>query len=166
MNSKSVKNKLGKMAVDMIYKRVKSGFGVNAEGLPPAMTTKQKLKPLSKSYIDYRSGKIKFFKAKQGHTYPVEGSFKKPVTGKFGSAKRSNLTLTGQMLEALGFRIQGAKIFIKVNNKLRKDGLTNAKVAELVSEERPFISLTGTEERILIRELNSILNKLVKKHFG
>ena len=76
----SAADDIGEKAVDIIYKRTKSGSFLNAEGLQPKQTSKKKYK-LSDSYKDFR--KKKFTGQK----------------GDFFSPGRSNATLTGQMLD-------------------------------------------------------------------
>jgi hypothetical protein len=86
---------LGKLARDRIYNKTKQGY---------SMATDSKLDPLSYGYVKYR----------QKYQYIYN-------TGKFFKPERSNLTFTGQMLEALTYRleIQKKKIIIFVKDSLR-----------------------------------------------
>ncbi|MGB0257745.1 MAG: hypothetical protein ACPGES_03740 [Coraliomargarita sp.] len=88
------------------------------------IVTGNKLKKLSKAYIDFRR---KF----SGRT----GEFFKPA--------KSNLTFTGQLLESLKARsnVRTQVITLFVSGR-RDDGLTNKEVAEHVAENgRPFLGI-------------------------
>ena len=153
-------------AAKIIYNRTKSGYGVNKEGLDPDQTKRQRLKPLSPGYVQQRRGKVAFRKSKYGHTYPLKKGFEKPKLGKFGSPARSNLTFSGQMLEALGFKVSGGNIFIRVKATRRPgEDLNNRELSEIVSEERPWLSLTRTEWRILKKDIEAMATKAIKKIF-
>ena len=109
-----------------------------------------------------------FFTGKQGQVYPVEiakGYGTKPVFGEYGSATKSNLTLTGQMLNALKYRIksQGFELYIDDNTR-ESGGLTNAKVAEHVSENgRPFMAIAKPEKLVIIRLYQNIIRGIINK---
>lgn len=146
-------DRLGLMITDMIYKRVKTGYGVNG-------TKKEKLKSLSDSYIQYRKGKMYFFK-KNGITIAVKGrSNRLKKTGEFFSPARSNLTMTGQMLKAIEFKVKDTSVTVYINNNVRDDGKTNEQVAQLVSKDRPFLGITESESRIL---KNFIKNHIIEQ---
>lgn len=124
---------IGNTVKDIIYKRVKSGSGVNKGN-------KEKLKPLSQSYIEYRK--------------------KNKPQGKFASPTRSNLTNTGQMLDNFEISVEGLTTLVTIASNGRTDSkLTNAMVAEFVSKERPFMDLSQSEMRLLI----SLISKEIKK---
>jgi hypothetical protein len=180
-HSKTIINRLGQFAIDRIYKRVKSGYGVSDD--TSASPTQDRLKALSKSYVQFRKGKLLFFTNKKtGHRFAIQPgkkqSFAVPQLGEYGSPGRSNLTMTGQMLNNIGFSTtsKGFKIFIKDTQRASpvwekgKQQLSNKTVAEHVSKERPFLALTTDEQlrlreewlkevRDLARQLNSILTR-------
>lgn len=144
-----------------VIKRTKSGLGTNG-----------KLEALSTSYVEFRK-RWKAFLASD--TTP----------------NKSNLTATGQLLEALYYRVVGNRFFIKVNSKQRDEGLggeelvktqvskkkyemksklTNEQVRKFVEDAgREFLQLNDEEKRALekftaevLREsLKDILNKEV-----
>jgi hypothetical protein len=203
---------LGALASDVIYKRVKSGYGVTSD--TDETPEKEKLEPLSKTYIAFREGYVRFFtkdgkvfvigntskigkarkatgprqkktfieKVKRGvsgfvssireafskkpikqHQKEVqEKPFPSPVTGEFGSPRRSNLTLTGQMLNAIKYSSDGKgfKLYID-NNSREKDNNTNAQIASYVRKKRPFFALTGGEQRILLKQFTDSLIRLL-----
>jgi len=133
---------VGKKAKDVIRKRVKSGYGVNNSASSKAV--RQKLKPLSPGYIKSR---------------------RRIVLGEFGKPSRSNLTLTGEMLNSILVKVFAVKgVVLEVNRKTRRDGNTNAEIAAFTSIDRPWFNLTIPEQRIittfireyLIRELRRI----------
>jgi len=160
LTSNATKKALGNQAIDIIYKRTKSGLGLSSDGKALAP-----LKPLSnnptivdgviirRGYIDQR---------------------RKANLGEFGAPSRSNLTLSGQMLNALTSRNTEEGVVVSVKASKRQpvilDGRSipqkdnNRKIAEYVSNDRPFLGLAEDEERILSRKLDDLiqleLNKL------
>ena len=160
---------IGKRAGEIIFRRVKNFEGVktladNAPGL-------SRLKDLSDSYRAYRQGKVRFIK-KDGRVIPITPKpgeqFPSPVTGSFssGNQKRSNLTLTGQMLDALTFKVSGREVRVFVANTPRKDSdLTNAQVANFVQDDRPWLRLARKEWDIITQETRSELFKLFRQTF-
>jgi hypothetical protein len=154
-----------RLARDIIYRRVKSGYGVS--NLDAERPKQARLKPLSEQYKKYRSGLVEFA-TREGRL--VKFKLKnKPKLGKFGAPSISNLTLTGQMLEAIEIeaRRNGFQLFI--NDDVREDGLlTNAQLAsrDYVQKERPFFALTDTEQRILFRDLERRLRQELQKVLG
>lgn len=155
---------IGKLAREIVYKRVKSGYGVS--GLDGENIQKQKLKPLSDSYIKQRQGKVKFI-TKNGNVIPlVPGSkFKiaKPKLGEFGSPSRSNLTLSGEMLNAVKYELTRQGFTLVIPDSARSDGKTNAEVADLVQGVRPFFALTTQEVQILTREVERKLREIARR---
>lgn len=170
VNSTTVRKLIGLTAKQMIYKRVKSGYGVVKEGKHPDQTKAQRLSPLSASYIAYRKGRMAFYRGRHGKVYATTNPryIKKPRLGRFGSPTRSNLTLSGRMLDALTYDTRVGSITIRVKNTRRQDDkLTNAQVARMVSENgRPWLALTRTEWRILDKQIRTIISKEVQKIFS
>lgn len=132
--------KLGQMARDLIYKRVKSGYGTT--NLQPGNAKRARLKPLSKSYVEQR---------------------RKRKLGKFGSPGRSNLTLSGQMLDAILVQANARGIKVYIDNSKRDDGYTNAEIAEFVQKARPFFVLTQDELTVLVREIERELRTKTRR---
>jgi hypothetical protein len=114
---------------------------------------KQQLKPLSNSYKKQRS---------------------KLSLGDKGTANKSNLTLTGQMLDAISYEVAKDyfKLYIKASSRYaakpswKTPVANNKQVAEYVSKERPFFELADDEKLIIEREFNSIIKNIVKLNFG
>lgn len=155
---------LAEFARDMLYRRVKSGYGVNTDDQPAASTSRQKLKPLSKSYRDFRSGKAYFFRGPEGKIRRVPGrSTRLDNIGAFFSPSRSNLTMTGEMLESLRFTVTSDGFKLIIPNTRRSDGKTNAEVARYVAQNgRPFMAFHSGELLILRRQLTDIIRDRIK----
>lgn len=153
--------KLGKMARDIVYKRVKSGYGVDSDKLPDGEAVRQRLAPLSESYKNKRKGLARF-QTKSGE---VRFKIKAPTLGEFGTVGKSNLTLTGQMLDSIQLTLQRQGFLLSIPPTPRDDSnLTNEEVAKFVTEQgRPFFALTGAELQILIREVELELRKISAK---
>jgi hypothetical protein len=175
LNNRSVNDRLARKCRQIIYRRVKAGYGVNKDTASAESTFQVKLKPLSPSYIAYREGKVAFFTLKNGRVVPVnlaaygrknKVSFK-PTLGEFGRPKKSNATLTGEMLKSLSLRYteEGFQILIPGNVRSDDSGLTNKEVSQFYSVDRPFFALTAGEVRILTRELEKIVKEIIEREF-
>lgn len=144
------RRKLALQARDIIYKRVKSGYGVDSdEEISPRKT---KLLPLSDKYKEDR---------------------RKTKLGPFGAPTRSNLTLSGQMLESMkgepipnGIRVyipSTARTSITIADRVESTHLNNRQLAEKVAEQgRPFLAMTEDEQRIIASEIDKIITKNIK----
>lgn len=142
----SFTKELAEESRDLIYRRTKSGIGVNAEGLKPEQTKKRQLKPLSPNYIDLRR--------------------KTGVPGKFGSPSESNLTYTGQMLESIEVKSSDRDFSIEIPATRRDDGKTNKQVAGFVRKGgRPFFALVKDEVTILEKKVRDVVRGLLRKIF-
>lgn len=145
---------IGDKTTTIIYKRTK-----NSKGADGGRETK--LAPLSKRYIERRQG-IARFTTRDGRF--VEFRVKPPRLGKFGSPAKSNLTMTGQMLDSMDYKItkNGVTIFIPASR--RKDSeLTNAELAKFVTEQgRRFFELTTDEVITIQRMITNKLRQLAK----
>lgn len=163
--SRKILQLVGNKIKDIIYKRTKSGFGVNDDS-KFGESQRQKLKKLSKSYIAQREGKAFFFK-RDGKIYkidlPQQGFRPKQKSqGSFFGAKRSNLTYTGQLLESIRVRVYDSRVEVDIPPTSRDDGQTNAEVGKFVSRERPFFNLTEGELKIIDQLLKQELKKILK----
>jgi hypothetical protein len=173
--SRELSEHIAKLARDIIYKRVKSGYGVTSDSTKPESTDRKKLKPLSKSYKDQRKGLVKFFTSKKGekHVYAVSSkvkgggsyrTFQPPILGPYGSPTKSNLTMTGELLESISFSFNknGFKLFISDDE--RNDGkLSNKAVADYVATDRPFFAITKSELNILRREISTKIRDIIRR---
>lgn len=139
--TKQSNTELAKAAQDIIFKRVKSGFGVTNDLSDAAI--RRKLKPLSPGYIEQRR--------------------KRGVTGKFGSPGISNLTNTGQMLDSMTFKANNQGFRLEIPGTRRRDGETNKRVADFVRKDRPFFALTIPEVRILEKIVDDKVLKIFKR---
>ena len=139
-----------------------------------SLVTGSKLKELSPGYIAVRRNLGRWSKKRtkrQKLTDPILGKF---VPGSFFSPARSNLTLTGQLLDALIFTIdrQRSSFTVTVNDKVRKrapnekdgESKTNLDVARKVaSDGRPFIGIDDKGEEILKRKIIQSLRRKLKR---
>jgi hypothetical protein len=94
-------------AMNDVISRTKLGIGSNG----------QQLKALSGKYIGFRRKWAAFL-------------------AKDTSPAKSNLTATGQLLEALYFRVVGPRFFIKVNSKKRSEGLGGEKLVTITKTNK------------------------------
>jgi hypothetical protein len=204
LNKPDVTRRLANKVKLIVYRRVKSGYGVNSDREGVDDVKRKKLKELSKTYIEYRKGIAIYRRTKNGGTLRItrekrtiairgkesrgnkkrgiaantrvrfakKWNFTKPKLGPFGRAAKSNLTLTGQMLESMQIRngLDGFEVYIPKTSRTtpegKRDKLTNKKVAEYVSEDRPFMALTSGELRILRRECEEIIKEKIKHILG
>lgn len=150
------KSKLGKDAGEFVAERIRrrTRLGRGLEG---------PLKPLSPSYKEFRRGNLAFFTTEAGVVVPVKNPRRKPKLSPNTSPGKSNLTFTGQMLDAI--RVISVSIGkVTVGFAPGRSGkLTNKKVAEYVSKERPFFGLTKAEEAGLQKFISDALRKIVRK---
>ena len=159
---------------DDIKKRTRRGYGVARDLGPDG-----KFIGLSPSYILYRQGKIKFFTTKNNKlAYLKKGkkvTIEKPELSEFTKPTRSNLTLSGQMLDSLIADSSGTlkgEITIKDTRKPIKGqnkAPTNNQLAEWHEEgagklpKRPFMHVSIAEYDRLIQAMQRKLNAQLKK---
>lgn len=161
--SRGPKLRLGKKVRDIIKKRVQSRKIVSSDNEPPEETKTLRSPDLSPKYADQRK------------------RLQNP--GDFFSPGRSNLTLTGQMLNSMDFKVSGDTIEVFIpdssrspavfQSKRKRNGSTyryesgnnktNAEIARLVAQERPFMALSSDEIRIVEQELQDILDEITRK---
>jgi len=129
------------LAIDLIYKRVKAGYGVTDQKAKAPQ--KDKLTPLSEGYKKYRK--------------------KNKPTGEGASPNKSNLTYSGQLLKSLKADTSNAKVKINAKGQ-HKSGISNAKLAEYVQELRPFLALTDKEQKQVMNKLKEIFRSIVERN--
>lgn len=169
--------RLGRIGRSIIYKRVKSGKGY-----------KGKLAALQPSTVEVRKGNgiMRTFKGKGGKRVAfIPGVDGRPAkTGEFFSPKRSNLTFSGQLLDSIDMTSLGNRGFTLFipntrRNPYKNDDVynktappTNQELAVFLQsgrtsptymQARPFFQLTKGEIRIIIREYNNIIKKIIRK---
>ncbi len=126
---------IGEEASKIIKKRTRLGWGSRGE-------TKEKLAPLSEKYIKRRKSLSLHYQT---------------------TAKRSNLTATGQMLDSLKpLSVSDGKAQIGPDGNRSDSELTNLEVAQFASITRPFMPLTKLE----IKQLEQFISLLLKKKLG
>lgn len=132
------------------------------------LTVKQS-KALNKRIIKKnQSSKGVFTSLKGGYGKLKKVRFKAkglPVMSELTNPKKSNLTLTGQMLSAIRGIRNGTK-FIFTFAGTRDDGKTNSQIAQYARENgRPFFSLSKSEQNGLQRKISKIIKESIKKLF-
>jgi hypothetical protein len=123
---------MGRIVIDIIRKRTLEGYGVSKHG-----GSKQKLKPLSKTYIKFRQ-------RNRGRL------------SSFASPGKSNLTFTGKMLLGMVQKRQGKSVIITFDSQRNKD------VAGHVSGARPFMFLAKEEIDQVVKTFDKYFTNLVK----
>lgn len=137
-----------KFVADMIIRRTRLGFGVRDNG-----EKREKLAELKGRPKPYKST------IQRRETLKERGQLSNETT-----PTKSNLTMTGQMLNAISYKVKklGGIIFIK--DSTRRDGKnTNKEIAEYVSKNRPFFHLSDSEIRQLKREAVKLVRSKLKK---
>ncbi len=129
--------RLGKLAITIIQRRTRRGFGVKKDG-----GRRTRLKRLSPGYVARR---------------------KKATLSRFTSARKSNLTFTGQMLSAMDAKIKKLGSVTISFDKRRRDGELNQDIADAVSEARPFMHLSKVEIRALVESYDKTLQATIDK---
>jgi len=173
LKSYAVLSQIATFMRERIYQNTKRGYYAGVR------KNLAKLKPLSPFYIKYRESLLKD-QIKAG-TNPnakrlpksVAKSYRKFVRkqalkkfGPFFSPKKSNLTFTGQMLEALDSKVDRdvAVVFVQSSSRDDDSGLTNAQVAEkVIREGRPFLRLDDKGVDRIRRAIISNLRRSLKR---
>lgn len=170
--NKRILTRLANRAHDLIYDRVKRGFGVSSDTRPEPK--QERLKGLSDSYKDFRRGKVVFFVGEQGQTYGLNKKqarksgikIERPRLGDRGTPAKSNLTFTGELLDSIEAKVRKKRksgtILLRIPNSRRSDGKTNAQVAGWVRDERPFFALTKKETRVILREWERVVRRFIR----
>ncbi len=142
---------VGEDAAALIKKRTRLGYGVSEHG-----ARKEKLKPLADSYKKQRRGEITFRK-KDGYTYPIKPR-EKPKLSSNTTAKRSNLTYSGEMLDDLHAKKTKTNT-VEITFKTKE----SKKKAEYVSETRPFNFLSSSEIKQIREKIQKRIENILKK---
>lgn len=118
---------LGEKAVELIVRRTRLGFGVERYG-----QSRFRLAPLSQGYIYQRE--------------------RDSDLSSLTTAKRSNLTRTGQMLDSMAvIEVRQGSVVVGPTGG-RDDGVTNMQVAQWVTAQgRPFNFLSRLEQEQIVR---------------
>lgn len=138
VNPRTLKD-LANEAIRLIVVRTRLGYGVKRE-----LGSRAKLKSLSDRYVSYR--------------------LKNPrKLSTLTTARRSNLTFSGQMLDSMKvIRSQRGQVVIGPSGR-RNDGHNNADIARWVTEQgRPFNNLSELEFNQLLRFYRRQFGDLLK----
>lgn len=130
---------LAKFSIDIIVKRTRLGYGVD-KFLEP----KSKLRPLADSYVKQR---------------------RKTKLNALTSAKKSNLTRTGQMLDSIKILSVSQKSAVIGPTGSRSDSSsTNEQIVAYNAEKgRVFLNLSDLEYAQVFREYRRTFGDLLKK---
>jgi hypothetical protein len=135
---------------DDIKKRTRLGYGVEKD-----YASKEKLKYLSEKYIEYRK------KDKHGELSSAT------------SARKSNLTYTGQMLDALRGSSKGkyqGEVWLKDERKPTKNqkrSFGNNDLAVWNAEKgRNFMAISDLEFKRLNQKIEKVLTEEIRQAFG
>lgn len=133
---------IGSKMKEMVLERTRKGYGIPKNGQRIS-----KLKKLERSYVDFR----KKYKHLSSETTPA----------------KSNLTLTGSMLDNLNVRTNYQKWTATLKPAGRdRYGISNKKKAGYAHDSgRPFLYLSPKEEKELVKIYEKDLNKIIKKLF-
>lgn len=124
-------------AVDVILHRTRDGKGVAGEG-----GTLQRLKPLSKAYIERR---------------------RHSRLSSFTSPRKSNLTFTSELLSAMGIkRFKPGQWGVAFSGR-HESGIANDLLSTYVSRERPFVNLSRDETSRVTEIGRRTFDDLVKR---
>lgn len=130
---------------DRVKKRTRLGYGVSDSG------ERIRLAGLSDSYIETR----------QDYSENLSAATR---------ARRSNLTATGQMLDAIEGKGAPSKVIIEIAGRRTgeltggRSRATNAEVARYVQEQgRTFFALTTSEKKAFAREVKQLILETVRK---
>lgn len=150
--------KFGETAADIVRLRTRLGFGVSDDN-----AEKARLKPLSKSYKDFRKGKIAFFTTPDGRVVPYKPN-SAPTLHPDTSPTKSNLTFTGQMLDSLGVvSVRQGEALIGPRGNRTKSPLSNKQVAKYVTAQgRAFNNLSKVENKRMAEAIAEALNAQLK----
>jgi len=133
-------NPIAKDAADRVKKRTRLGYGVKNRG-----DKKDKLKALTSTA--YKKHRKKSADLNRQYTKP----------------NKSNLTFTGQLLDAITGRARGKKIEVYMKED-RDDGEKNSDIVGYQSDQgRDFFELTDKEIKGLRNQLKKDLIKLLRK---
>jgi hypothetical protein len=127
------------------------------------------LKPLSESYKKQRAGELAFFTIGKGDGRKIVSykPNKKPELHPDTDPSKSNLTATGQMLDALRGRAGGGKVTIDIKPTNRRkelsgkrSGLNNNQVRQYVEDAgREFLKLSPDEKQEVIDLATQLINE-------
>lgn len=132
VSKKSNFERIGEFAANLIKKRTLLGYGVRDQG-----GKKEKLKALSAKYKDFRK--------------------KNPPTGPT-TAGKSNLTYTGDMLNAVDYKVNGTNIEIGIF-----DDAESEKAFWNMLNDREFINLSDSEIKQVGQYIKKIIDEEINK---
>ena len=158
-------NNLARETAEQIKKRTQLSKGVSKSG------KSERLKPLSELYKLQRQGRAKVWKDKDGNVIVARGKFEKPKLDKNTTPGRSNLTATGQLLNALRGVYKRRSIIIDFRKETRgpdfrgvKGKATNSDIVGYQEGQgRRFFDLSNSELNGLRRKIANRIRKLLEK---
>ena len=136
-------NEFGLFMRDIIYKRVKSGKGLTENKVGVGDNSLKKLNELSEPYIKYR---------------------KKQKLGPLASPARSNLTFTGELLEAIVVKAIAKNVNVEIDDRGHsrfREGV-RALALKVAKDGRPFFGLSDSEVKILDNFVNRKIRERIR----
>lgn len=125
---------LGTKVIDMVRNRTRLGYGCSKDG------KKEKLDALSDPYVKQRRNRKK-----------------KGTLSSLTSPAKSNLTLTGDMLKNMDYKVDKEQLVIEFS-----DEFSTNKATWNTDKERPFMNLTEQETKRVTELIKDEVAKLVK----
>lgn len=122
--------------------------------------------PLSKSYKLQRQGKLSFFSNKQNETVYAKKSdywLKGKKTHKEFKPSKSNLTVTGKMIESINYKKNKNGLDIFPSGQRNDSKLSNKQLAVIHSDGASITLVNGTNIKIPPRPFMGFSEKMVKK---
>lgn len=145
--TKQMKLEWAQLVADTIYKRTKSGKGLTQNKVSIGGNSLKKIEELSPAYTQYRARRI---------------------LGPFASPKRSNLTLSGELLESIIAKMRGNDAIVEIEDVMHGSGINMRELAGHVSDKgRPFFGLADNEaktlENYVKRKIRDKIRTLIKR---
>ena len=130
----------------------------------------QRLPALSDSYRSMKRGELSFRRSVNGNTFASERRdprLNDVNQSRFRNSSNSNLSFTGQLLDALDYRIDGNDLVIFLDDSSRNDSnLNNEQILDLLigrDEGYDIMNISAKFEAEIIERIRRIINiELVK----
>lgn len=154
--------KISREIAKQIVKRTRLGKGVKNGRII-------NLKKLSDSYIQTRKGKVRFWKDKEGRVRKGKGNKDDVFLSNKTRPSKSNLTATGQLLDAIEGDGRRNQLKVTINDLRLFDlfgkpaKIGNNELVDFVEKARPFFALSNSEVNQFVRKIRQlILKKLTR----
>ena len=160
VNSQTTLKRIGQLAIDEIYTQTKLGYGFDTVGGP-----KVKLAPLTKSYKDFRAGRVAFFTDQYGQLRKYKPKIK-PTLDSSTTPNKSNLTFSGSMLRSLTYKVGRNSIKVFIGNAKDAQKAAWAHEGSPNRKERKFLGLTLAGFTKVRNLVDRIFSEKIKTNLG